>query len=78
MPGPRGQAWRGTAIRGHRRRGRGILNNQMYIGRLVFNRLIHRKNPLSERRVFGSTRQSNVSFKRFLRFALFRTHSGKK
>ncbi|MNV22972.1 Recombinase [compost metagenome] len=51
IPGPRGQTWRGTAIRGHRRRGSGILNNQMYIGRLVFNRLAYRKNPVSERRV---------------------------
>lgn len=51
VPGPRGQSWRGTAIRGHRRRGTGILNNQMYIGRLVFNRLAYRKNPVSERRV---------------------------
>ncbi|WP_105405482.1 recombinase family protein [Neorhizobium sp. T7_12] len=49
--GPRGLAWRGTAIRGHRRRGTGILNNELYIGRLVFNRLAYRKNPVSERRV---------------------------
>jgi len=49
--GPRGQTWRGTAIRGHRRRGTGILNNELYIGRLVFNRLAYRKNPVSERRV---------------------------
>jgi DNA invertase Pin-like site-specific DNA recombinase len=51
IPGPRGRAWRGTTIRGHRRRGTGILNNQMYIGRLVFNKLAYRKNPVSERRV---------------------------
>ncbi|MFD1744482.1 recombinase family protein [Rhizobium helianthi] len=51
VAGPRGQAWRGTAIRGHRRRGTGILNNELYIGRLVFNRLAYRKNPVSERRV---------------------------
>lgn len=51
LPGPRGRSWRGTAIRGHRRRGTGILNNQMYIGRVVFNRLAYRKNPESERRV---------------------------
>lgn len=49
--GPRGQVWRGTAIRGHRQRGTGILNNELYIGRLVFNRLAYRKNPVSERRV---------------------------
>lgn len=49
--GPRGKVWRGAAIRGHRRRGTGILNNELYIGRLVFNRLAYRKNPVSERRV---------------------------
>lgn len=51
LPGPRGRSWRGTAIRGHRRRGTGILNNEMYIGRIVFNKLAYRKNPVSERRV---------------------------
>ncbi|MCZ7450994.1 recombinase family protein [Agrobacterium rhizogenes] len=49
--GPRGRPWQGTAIRGHRNRGSGILNNQAYIGRIVFNRLAYRKNPTTERRV---------------------------
>ncbi|WP_261331550.1 recombinase family protein [Maritalea mobilis] len=35
IPGPRGKLWRDTAIRGHRQRGTGILNNEMYVGRLV-------------------------------------------
>ena len=39
VPGPRGRPWQGTAIRGHRSRGSGILNNQASIGRIVFNRL---------------------------------------
>jgi DNA invertase Pin-like site-specific DNA recombinase len=51
VPGPRGRLWQGTAIRGHRNRGSGILNNQAYIGRIVFNRLAYRKNPATERRV---------------------------
>lgn len=51
IPGPRGRLWRATAIRGHRSRGTGILNNELYIGRLVFNRLEYRKNPATERRV---------------------------
>lgn len=51
VPGPRGRPWQGTAIRGHRNRGSGILNNQAYIGRIVFNRLAYRKNPTTERRV---------------------------
>lgn len=39
IPGPRGLLWRDTAIRGHRTRGSGLLNNELYIGRLVWNRL---------------------------------------
>lgn len=39
IPDPRSQLWRDTAIRGHRIRGTGLLNNELYIGRLVWNRL---------------------------------------
>jgi hypothetical protein len=51
VPGPRGRRWQDTAIRGHRNRGSGILNNQAHIGRIIFNRLAYRKNPATERRV---------------------------
>ncbi|MBM3606075.1 MAG: hypothetical protein FJX25_15495 [Alphaproteobacteria bacterium] len=51
IPGPRGQLWRDTAIRGHRIRGTGLLNNQFYIGRLVWNRLRYVKDPAIGRRV---------------------------
>jgi site-specific DNA recombinase len=51
IPGPRGILWRDTAIRGHRQRGTGILNNELYIGRLVWNRLRYVKDPASGRRV---------------------------
>ncbi|WP_426129727.1 recombinase family protein [Pararhizobium sp. PWRC1-1] len=50
VPGPRGLMWRDTAIRGHRDRGTGILNNETYVGRLVFNRRQFRKNPETEQR----------------------------
>jgi site-specific DNA recombinase len=51
IPGPRGILWRDTAIRGHRQRGTGLLNNELYIGRLVWNRLRYVKDPASGRRV---------------------------
>ena len=51
IPGPRGVLWRDTAIRGHRQRGTGLLNNELYIGRLVWNRLRYVKDPASGRRV---------------------------
>ncbi|WP_424988967.1 recombinase family protein [Microbulbifer sp. S227A] len=49
--GPRGKLWRDTAIRGHRTRGTGLLNNELYIGRLVWNRLRYIKDPDTGRRV---------------------------
>jgi site-specific DNA recombinase len=51
IPGPRGILWRDTAIRGHRQRGTGLLNNELYIGRLVWNRLRYVKDPARGRRV---------------------------
>lgn len=49
--GPRGLKWRDTAIRGHRSRGSGILNNEQYLGRLLWNRTSFRKNPVTEKRI---------------------------
>jgi site-specific DNA recombinase len=51
VPGPRGDLWRDTAIRGHRTRGTGLINNELYIGRLVWNRLRYVKDPETGRRV---------------------------
>ncbi len=51
IPGPRGLLWRDTAIRGHRTRGTGLLNNELYVGRLVWNRLRYVKDPQTGRRV---------------------------
>ncbi|WP_073130668.1 recombinase family protein [Palleronia salina] len=51
IPGPRGKLWRDTAIRGHRARGTGVLNNELYIGKLVWNRLQYVKDPATGRRV---------------------------
>jgi len=38
-------------IRGHRARGTGILNNELYIGRLIWNRLHYVKDPRTGRRI---------------------------
>ncbi|GGH41648.1 recombinase family protein [Cribrihabitans marinus] len=51
IPGPRGKLWRDTAIRGHRTRGTGLLNNELYIGRLVWNRQRYVKDPETGKRV---------------------------
>src|SRR5581483_3839283 len=51
VPGPRGQVWRETTIRGHANRGTGFLNNELYVGRLVWNRLRYVKAPSTGKRV---------------------------
>ena len=43
--GPSGKAWGPSTIHGNRQRGSGILNNELYIGRLVWNRLRYVKDP---------------------------------
>ena len=41
----RRSAWRPSTIYGNGKRGTGILNNELYIGRLVWTRLRYVKNP---------------------------------
>ncbi len=51
IPSPSGNAWSQSTINGNRRRGTGILNNELYIGRLVWNRQRFIKDPETGRRV---------------------------
>ena len=51
VPGPVGGTWSPSAIYGNPRRGTGILNNELYVGRLVWNRLRYVKNPDAGKRV---------------------------
>ncbi len=51
VPGPDCRQWRDTTIRGQVDRGTGLLNNQIYIGKLVWNRTSYVKNPRTGRRV---------------------------
>jgi DNA invertase Pin-like site-specific DNA recombinase len=51
VPGPFGKAWGPSTIHGNPKRGTGILNNELYIGRLVWNRLRYIKDPDTGKRV---------------------------
>jgi DNA invertase Pin-like site-specific DNA recombinase len=51
VPGPGGALWIDTAIRGHVKRGTGLVNNELYIGRMVWNRQRFIKDPSTGRRV---------------------------
>ena len=50
IPGPSGGTWGPSTINGNAARGTGILNNELYIGKLVWNRLRYVKNPETGRR----------------------------
>ncbi len=51
IPGAKGRLWSDSVLRGHARRGTGLLNNELYIGRLVWNRQRFLKNPDTGKRV---------------------------
>ncbi|KAB2705929.1 recombinase family protein [Brucella intermedia] len=51
VSGPEGRLWNDTTIHGHAKRGTGILNNELYIGRLIWNRLRYLKDPSTGKRV---------------------------
>ncbi|RWO24876.1 MAG: recombinase family protein [Mesorhizobium sp.] len=50
-PGPQGAEWGPSTIHGNPKRGVGILNNELYVGRLVWNRLRYLKDPDTGKRV---------------------------
>ncbi|ARQ02719.1 DNA invertase Pin-like site-specific DNA recombinase [Pseudorhodoplanes sinuspersici] len=49
--GPQGNEWGPSTIHGNPKRGVGILNNELYVGRLVWNRLRYLKDPDTGKRV---------------------------
>ena len=51
IPGPRGKRWGDNTLRGHAKRGTGILNNELYVGRLVWNRQRRVMDPKTGRKV---------------------------
>lgn len=50
IPSPRGGQWNASAINGHKTRRNGILNNELYNGRIVYNRQTFLKNPETGKR----------------------------
>ena len=51
IPGPTGGPWRMSTICGSRQRRNGILNNELYAGRIVFNRQRFVRDPVTRKRV---------------------------
>lgn len=58
IPGPLGRAWGDTSIRGHRSRGTSIINNELYAGVLVWNRMRFIKHPSTGKRVSRANPES--------------------
>lgn len=51
IPAPRGGHWSQSTINGNRKRGTGILNNELYIGKRIWNRQRFVKNPDTGKRL---------------------------
>ena len=58
VPAPGGQAWGASTINGNVARGTGILNNELYVGRLIWNRLRYVKDPETGKRISRSNPES--------------------
>ena len=50
IPGPRGGPWNASTINGSRQRRNGILNNELYLGRITYNRQRYTKDPETGKR----------------------------
>jgi hypothetical protein len=51
IAGPFGGSWSPSTIHGNAKRGTGVLNNELYVGPMVWNRLRYVKNPDTGKRV---------------------------
>ena len=51
VPSPRGGQWNASTINGNRRRRNGILNNELYTGRITYNRQRFVKDPETGKRI---------------------------
>jgi site-specific DNA recombinase len=51
VPGPTGRHWNASALLGSPKRRNGILNNELYIGQIVYNRQLFQKNPATGKRI---------------------------
>ena len=60
LPSPRGEGWSQSTINGNRRRGTGVLNNGLYAGFLVWNRLRYVKDPDTGRRRSRPNREADL------------------
>jgi DNA invertase Pin-like site-specific DNA recombinase len=58
VPGPFGGTWSPSTIHGNAKRGTGILNNELYVGHIVWNRLRYVKNPDTGKRISRLNPQS--------------------
>ena len=50
IPSPSAKQWMATSINGNRYKGCGMLNNELYIGRAIWNRFSYHKDPDTEKR----------------------------
>jgi len=76
--GPSGSSWGPSTINGNRSRGTGILNNELYIGRLVWNRQRYIRDPETGKRVSRRNPQSAWIVEEVPHLRILETTSGER
>src|SRR3546814_7727525 len=59
IPGPRGGVWRQSTIQGDRQRANGMLQNRIYIGKLVHDRTEKVLNPMTRKHLIRPMDRAN-------------------
>jgi site-specific DNA recombinase len=70
VPPPRGRSWNASTINGNMQRGTGILQNELYVGRLVWNKVRMVKDPDTGKRVSRPNPESAWQFADVPRLAI--------
>ena len=76
IPGPGNGIWKDTTIRRQSDRGTGVLNNEAYIGRLVYGRTQYKKNPKTGRRVSRPQPEENWAVNQVLELRIMMMSCG--
>jgi site-specific DNA recombinase len=62
VAGPFGGKWSPSTVYGHAKRGTGVLNNELYVGRMVWNRLHYTRNAIARTGKLSSANRPRYLF----------------
>jgi site-specific DNA recombinase len=78
IPPPRGRVWNASTINGNAQRGTGLLQNELYAGRLIWNEVRMVKDPDTGKRISRQIQEANGKQWKFPTLPLYRPNCLKR